>query len=191
MTAQSNLGAIGLGAVKADNRGEAALVAQARQGEGGAFDQLYQRHRDSIYNLCLNYCGDPEEAGDLLQETFVRAWRGLPKFSGRAAFTTWLYRIAINLCRDAARRKGRAQFPILELPVREPEAMSRVRSTLLGLRPAYRTVLALRYTDSLSYQEIADCLGWSLPRVKVTLHRAKLAFKQAYLHTEGEKNAVQ
>jgi RNA polymerase sigma-70 factor, ECF subfamily len=190
MSAQSNVGAIGLETAKIPDRGEEALVAQARRGERGAFDLLYRSHRETIYNLCLNLCRDRDEARDLLQETFVKAWRGLPKFSGKAAFTTWLYRIAINLCRDAARRKRREKTPLWEPPSPEPEAIGQVRDTLLILRPAHRTVLALRYTDSLSYQEIADCLGWSLPRVKVTLHRARLAFKEAYLQKAGKRDVV-
>jgi len=163
--------------------GDAALAIRARAGDGEAFEQLYLRHRDQVYTLCLNLCADREQAQDLLQETFVRAYRGLRTFRGGAQFATWLYRVAVNVSRDAARKQRVRERP---LPVAAPEAgggdmVHQVRDALSRLRADHRTVLALRYTRSLSYQEIADLLGWSLPKVKVTIHRAKQAFKAAYL----------
>jgi len=171
---------------------DAALVASAQRGDRSAFEQLYLRHRDRMYTLCLNLCGDADEAQDLLQETFVRAYRGLPKFRGASQFITWLYRIALNLCHDAARRRERDldRVPIetaadpqtTDVSTRAPgESITRVRAALGRLTRRYRIVLALRYGQSLSYQEMAELLQWSLPRVKVTLHRARSAFKEAYL----------
>jgi RNA polymerase sigma-70 factor (ECF subfamily) len=128
--------------------------------------------------------GDREQAQDLLQETFVKAWRGLKGFRGRSAFTTWLYRITVNVCRDAARRKrkgaGDTARPVEAAPEQRAHAVARVRETLVRLRKPHRVVLALRYTLSLSYEEIAETLNWSLPKVKVTIHRAKAAFRRAY-----------
>jgi RNA polymerase sigma-70 factor (ECF subfamily) len=163
------------------------LVAGARQGDAAAFDQLYRRHRDQVYTLCLNLCGDTEEAADLLQEAFVQAWRGLPRFAGRSKFTTWLYRIAVNACRDAARRRRR--LPKLLPPSPDPDAaiVDRVRAALTTLRPSHRVALVLRYSLSLSYQEMADLLNWSLPRVRGTLHRARRAFKHAYVETDEDQ----
>lgn len=159
---------------------DSALVACAQRGDTAAFDKLYLRHRDQVYTLCLNLCGDREQAQDLLQESFVRAYRALPKFRGRSRFTTWLHRIAVNLCRDAARR---SQRPPHRTPAARPAntaTVDQVRTALARLRPRHRAVLVLRYMQSLSYAEIAEVLRWPLPRVKVTLHRAKRAFKAAY-----------
>lgn len=167
--------------IKSGRPEDAALIAQAQTGDRGAFDRLYLQYRDQIFTLCLNLCGDREEAGDLLQETFLNAWRGLPRFRGRAAFSTWLYRIAINTCRAAARRKRVLSAPAPEERAVDQELRDEVRSTLADLRPNYRIVLTLYYSQTLSYQEIADCLGWSLVKVKVTMHRAKAAFKELYL----------
>jgi RNA polymerase sigma-70 factor (ECF subfamily) len=136
-----------------------------------------------VYTLCLNLCADREQAQDLLQETFVRVYRGLRTFRGGAQFATWLYRIAVNVSRDAA-RKQRVRERALPPAASEAgggDMVHQVRAALTRLRADHRAVLALRYTRSLSYQEIADLLGWSLPKVKVTIHRAKQAFKTAYL----------
>jgi RNA polymerase sigma-70 factor (ECF subfamily) len=165
---------------------ESLLVARARRGDAAAFDQLYHRHRHQVYTLSLNLCGDPEEARDLLQETFLRVWRGLPRFRERSKFTTWIYRIAVNLARDAARRRRRAAPAPAAAPDPDLATVGRVRATLTQLRTPHRVVLVLRYSLSLSYEEIADLLGWSLSRVKVTLHRARRAFKDAYLDVDED-----
>ncbi len=167
-----------------------ALVARARGGDVTGFEQLYLRYREHVYNLCLSVCGDREEAQDLLQESFVRAYRALPRFRGDAQFSTWLHRIALNLCQDALRRRKRTTelaSSLSEQPMEPLGAAYEVRAALLQLRPRHRIVLALRYQQALSYQEIADLLRWPLGRVKVTLHRAKRAFKEAYLGAEGDE----
>jgi RNA polymerase sigma-70 factor (ECF subfamily) len=163
---------------------EAALIARARRGDAGAFEELYRRHRDQVYTLCLNLCGNREDAQDLLQETFVHAYRGLRGFAGRSAFGTWLYRIAVNVCAAARRRARTAPTPASD-PGADAATIERVRDVLMRLRPAHRTVLVLRYSQELSYNEIAECLRWSLARVKVTIHRAKRAFKDAYLKADS------
>ena len=162
---------------------DTALALRARAGDRNAFEQLYLRHRNQVYTLCLNLCGDREQAQDLLQDTFVRACRGLRAFRGGSQFGMWLYRIAVNVCREWARKRRRQAPPAtVEPPGRDDgDITSQARAALGQLRESYRTVLALRYSRSLSYQEIADLLHWSLPKVKVTIHRAKQAFKEAYL----------
>ncbi len=163
---------------------DAALAARARLGDGAAFEELYRRHRDRVYTLCLNLCGNQEDARDLLQEAFVRAWRGLPGFSGRSAFMTWLYRIAVNVCREARRRRRPADNCLAPAPGADHGMAEHVRWALSRLRPTHRLVLVLRYTLSLSHREIGEQLNWTIPRVKVTLHRAKRAFKNAYLQAD-------
>ena len=169
---------------KAVSEEEAALIARARRGDAGAFEELYRRHRDQVYTLCLNLCGNREDAQDLLQETFVHAYRGLRGFAGRSAFGTWLYRIAVNVCAAARRRARTAPTPASD-PGADAATIERVRDVLMRLRPAHRVVLVLRYSQGLSYNEIAECLQWSLSRVKVTIHRAKRAFKDAYLKADS------
>jgi RNA polymerase sigma-70 factor, ECF subfamily len=160
---------------------DAALIARARTGDGAAIDQLYRSYRDQVYTLCVNLCGDREEAQDLLQETFVRAFRGLPRFAGRAKLSTWLYRITVNLAHELGRRKRALPEAVaISCTTNTVDTVAEVRTVLSQLAPDFRQVLVLRYSQDLSYQEIAECLGWSLPKVKVTIHRAKQAFKAAY-----------
>jgi RNA polymerase sigma-70 factor (ECF subfamily) len=172
---------------------EAELVARARGGDTAAFEQLYRMHRDRVYTLCLSLCADAEEAQDLLQDTFVRAYRSRRQFRGEAQFATWLHRIAVNLYRDALRHRARQPAPPAPAPVPGPEAAEvavHVRAALARLQPAHRIVLALRYGQSLSYQEMATLLRWSLPRVKVTIHRAKRAFRETYLQMGHEHEVL-
>jgi RNA polymerase sigma-70 factor (ECF subfamily) len=168
-------------AARAQREADSALVARAQRGDENAYDELYRRHRDHVYTLCLNLCGDRDEAQDLLQETFVRGYRALRKFRGDARFTTWLHRIAVNVCHETARRSRRRPGPEPLAVEADPALVEQVRAALVRLRPSHRVVLALRYHQSLSYQQIAETLNWSLARVKVTIHRAKRAFKDAYL----------
>jgi len=168
-----------------DREDETALLARARQGEPEAIDQLYRRHRREVYTLCLNLCDNREEAQDLLQETFLRAVRGLAGFGGRCQVKTWLFRIAVNAARDLARRhRRRPEAPLLEQPaeaVCDSGMIDLVRATLGCLEEDHRVLLSLRYAQSLSYQEIGNCLGWSQSRVKKGVFHARQAFKQAYL----------
>lgn len=166
---------------------DACLLARAQRGDKGAFEELYLKHRDHMYTLCLNLCGNPEQAQDLLQDTFVRAYRGLRGFRSKARFSTWLHRIAINLHRDALRHQRRSPSPgqiVTSIPRHSDDNVHQVRAALRRLKSPHRIVLVLRYMQTLSYHEIADLLHWSLPRVKVTLHRAKRAFKDAYLEMD-------
>jgi len=115
-----------------------ALVARAQGGDMEAFDELYRLHRDKVYSLCLNLCGDRERAQDLLQETFVRGWRGLQGFRGQSAFSTWLHRVAVNVCRDGERRRrtqvGEAHAGIEQDSVGAPEARASARRRGAGAR---------------------------------------------------------
>jgi len=160
-----------------------ALVERARLGDVEAFDGLYRMHRDRVYTLCVDLCGDREFAEDLLQDTFVKAWRGLRRFDGRSSFATWIHRIAVNVSRDAARRRPRQTGGDVRATLTDTAVVDRVRRALCLLKPTYRTALVLQYTLGLSYAEIAETLGWSLSKVKVTIHRAKRAFSDVY--TEG------
>ncbi len=169
---------------------DTTLVSRARQGDAAAFEELYARYRDKVYGLCLSLIGDREDAQDLLQETFVRAYGALPRFRGGSRFGTWVFRIAVNACHDALRKRRRLPDPTPappQLDVEVEPTVDRVRAALSCLVPKHRAVLALRYNRSLSYQEIAEVLGWSLARVKVTIFRAKHAFREAYLQEGGER----
>jgi RNA polymerase sigma-70 factor (ECF subfamily) len=169
---------------------EQAIIRRARRGDEDAFARLVERHQTGVFTLLRRMTGDPEEAVDLAQETFLRAWRGLPAFRGDARFGTWLYRIAYNVC--LSRRlvypgalarldlAGELAGAEAEEPARAFEVGER-RARLLALvdrlPPAYRLVLHLYYWGELSYPEIAAILRLPLGTVKTHLHRARAALR--------------
>jgi len=168
------------------------LVRRFKSGVEGAFDGLYQRHSTYIYNTCLGILGDPDDARDALQDTFVQAYRSLPKFRGDSKFTTWLYRIAVSKCMDLARRRPKWESAealdwIGDGEDRQDDGMleERVRDAILRLRPEFRAVLVLCHFRELSYAEIAASLGWSVDKVRVWLHRARKAFRATYAEGDG------
>jgi RNA polymerase sigma-70 factor (ECF subfamily) len=160
---------------------ERELVAACRRGEREAFDQLVLRHQRDIYRLCYRYVNNHEDADDLAQDVFVKAWRALPRFRGESAFSTWLYRIAVNACLNfrAARR------PTSELPetladpgaraearVADEEQASRVRDAVSRLPEKQRATLILKVYHELSHKQVAKILGSSVGTVKANLFYA-------------------
>ena len=176
---------------------ERELVRRGQAGDNDAFARLVERNQTAIYNLLLRMTRDREEAVDLTQETFLRAWRSLAGFRAEAKFSTWLYRIAYNVCLSR-RVVHRAAFAdpsaaeSLPIPEREEppavvlrqERRERVLAAMDGLTPAYRLVLDLYYWRECSYEEIAAILDQPMGTVKTHLFRAKAALR-AQLLTEG------
>src|SRR5215217_1672061 len=97
-----------------DNLDEAGLVAACRQGTAGAFDVLVERHRRPVYQLCYRFVGNHEDASDLSQEVFLRAFRGLRNFRGQSSLGTWLYRIGVNVCLNRVSVKTPRTEPLEE-----------------------------------------------------------------------------
>ncbi len=142
--------------------------------------------------------GDANEAEDLSQEAFVRAWRGLPGFRGEAAFRTWLYRIVTNLCYNrmpALKREFEAltiddtiSTPVaarsLDGRLMDREAVECVHRAIDELPPSYRLLIHLRHLQSMSYAEIASTTGMPLGTVKTGIHRARKRLRKA-LEMEG------
>lgn len=180
---------------------EALLVRRAAAGEEDAFEQLVVRYQKNIYNLTLRMSGNPEDAYDLAQEAFLRAWRSLSSFQFEASFSTWLYRLATNLCIDFLRRQRRGKtIPLQfeeddeaqELPLPDPkpgpeeqailtEDRQAMTDALSALEPAYRMALTMRVIDGLSYQEIAAVLEVREGTVKSRIARAREKMRQMLL----------
>ena len=188
-------GRVGTGSCDSD----LALVRSFLAGNPEAFDRLFLRYQEYVYNVCLGILGNADDARDCAQETFVRVHRKAHEFRGQAAVSTWLYRIAVNVCVALLRKRPRGRASSLEEEhVRElaaPEAAPEhgleqeaeersVREILGELPPDYRLALVLRYFQNLSYEEMSQALGWSLPQVKVKLHRARRAFAARYVARE-------
>ncbi|MFP6583077.1 MAG: sigma-70 family RNA polymerase sigma factor [Candidatus Hydrogenedentota bacterium] len=179
------------------------LVEQCQGGDIAAFDDLVLRYKDRIYNVVYRFVGHHEDAQDVVQEVFMRAYRGIQDFQGRSQVYTWLYSIASNLARNALRdggRKGRGQGLSLNRLEEDAPTMAqqatRVDATpdriaeqhelndvlqecILLLPEHYRMVFVLRTFDQLSYDEIAEALGCPSGTVKSRLNQARALLRDA------------
>lgn len=183
---------------------EKKLLKKAAAGSAEAFEQLLLTYQTPIYNLCLRMTGNPEDAADMTQESFLKAWRSLEGFHFESAFSTWLYRLASNTCLDFLRSvKRRKQFSLtmedadgetqlLDLPdpAPTPEAslLSAEESALLAaamrqLDPEQQRILTLRVVNDLSYAEIAAVLDIKEGTVKSRLARARENLRKKLLQS--------
>jgi RNA polymerase sigma-70 factor (ECF subfamily) len=163
---------------------DTALVEAAIAGDTAAFDVLVTRHRRSVYQVCYRFVNHHEDAADLTQDTFVRAWKALGSFRGQARFSTWIYRIAVNVCLNRVSLKTpktdvvdfdlvadqREPAPGAAIDAAERQAM--VRAAVKSLPPRQRAALILRTYHELSHQEVADIVGTSVGAVKANVFHA-------------------
>jgi len=171
-------------------RTDQALVTACLEGDKSAFDEIVERHQRSVYKVCLRITGNHEDASDLAQETFVRAWKGLASFKGQAALSTWLYRIAVNVSinRVSAKRPESALVDpdrFVDTSAEAPgaglmrqERAQAVRRAIAALPDKQRATLILRTYHELSHQEIADILGSSVGAVKANFFHALANLKK-------------
>jgi RNA polymerase sigma-70 factor, ECF subfamily len=174
---------------------EGQLVAACLAGQGEAFDLIVERHRRTVYLLCYRFVGNHEDASDLSQDVFVRAYKGLGRFRGQASLGTWLYRIGVNVClnRVSAKRPltesidarphldERAIDPAVELL--RGERAAEVRAAIGQLPRKQRVTVILRVYHELSHEEIAGILGSSVGAVKANFFHA-LGNLKRFLATE-------
>jgi RNA polymerase sigma-70 factor (ECF subfamily) len=175
---------------------EAELVMLACSGDHPAFALLVERYQQRISSYLTRQVADPEEALDLTQETFVRAYRAIGQTEPGLLVRPWLYRIATNLARDHLRRQRR--FAWLPLRVVEDRSGSSkiqaieegdlIRRVLMYLSPAERTVLLLRGLEALSYAEASAILGVSSEAVRKRFRRAKERFQDIYEEMERDES---
>ena len=161
-----------------------ALVAATVGGDRSAFDVLVRRHQRTIYGVCYRFTGDHADASDLAQDAFVRAYRGLARFKGDAAFGTWLHRIAVNVCltRAAARTPPLDPLDPLELadlrgerpddPLRRAQETARVKAAIARLPRKQRMTVILRVYHELPHDVIARTLGSTVGTVKANFFHA-------------------
>jgi RNA polymerase sigma-70 factor (ECF subfamily) len=167
------------------------LVARCIEGDTESFDQLVLRWERQIYALAYRVLGREEDARDVCQEAFLRAFRGLGAFKGQAKFSSWLYRIALNLCRDAIRRDRRtplvavpegidpadliakqpSPLPSVEDIVAQAEITKQVAAAMRRLPEDQRTAVLLKEYHGLTFQETADVMGCPLSTAKTRLYQ--------------------
>jgi RNA polymerase sigma-70 factor (ECF subfamily) len=182
---------------------DAALVKAFQAGNKASFDELVLRHKDRLFNLCFRFLGDYQEANDSAQEVFVKIYRSLKGFRLESAFSTWLYRIAVNTCKNKLksseyRHKKKmvhldnpgilegstgaleitddTQSPLLELE--RKERLNLIRQAIDSLPPARKMIVVLRDIEELSYEDIANITGYSLGTIKSRLSRARLDLRR-------------
>ena len=181
---------------------EKAIIEKVLAGDNNAFGELVEAYQDKVYNLALRMCGNADDAFDLAQDAFFRAWRGLSGFQFESAFSTWLFRLTSNVCLDWLRAKKRRPTVSLttlddegeevQMEIRDPgkspeelllaaEDRAAVTKAMNELPVEFREILTLRAIDDLSYTEIAEILHLREGTVKSRLSRARLALRNKLL----------
>lgn len=175
------------------NSDDQALVERCRNGDTAAFEPLVEKYRERVWRLAYNYLRDREEAWDVAQDAFIKAWQALPSFRGQSAFYTWLFRIVINVATDRARSRaarGRALGTdvvpeeewdrVLVEPGGGPDAAAaradqrkRIQRALDALPEHHRAIIMLSDLEGLSYREIAEVLNIPMGTVMSRLHNAR------------------
>ena len=176
--------------------GDMDLVQRHRYGDEGAFDEVYRRHAEMVYNLAYRLSGDLEQASDLSQEIFLRVYRHLGRFRGHSTLKTWIYRVALNHCRSRLGRKKWWHWPLREETGgeegvelldtrRDPESQAiadddaqRVLAALQEVPEPFREAVILCDLQELSYQEIAAVLGVRIGTVRSRIARGRERLKE-------------
>ena len=190
-----------------------ALIDKVNGGDYQAFESLVTRYESKVYRLAVRMLRNPQDAEDALQETFIQVFRGLPGFEGRSQFSTWLFRLATNVCLMRIRHRETEPSKLLPLEDYLPkleegetphitdwadrpedvllskESREKMMEALDKLPPEYRAVFILRDIEGFSNVETGESLGISVAAVKSRLHRARLALR-GMLSGYFEKNQI-
>ncbi len=168
---------------------EERWVERAQQGDVEAFEELYRRHVGRVYALCLRMCGEAQEAEEMAQEAFVRAWEKLASFRGQSAFGSWLHRLTVNVILARWRSRGRRREKIVaigdvagfEAPSHRPEPRLRVdlERAIATLPAGARTVFVLHDVEGYRHRDIAELTGLAVGTSKTQLHRARRLLREA------------
>jgi RNA polymerase sigma-70 factor (ECF subfamily) len=176
---------------------EKEAIASAQHGNARAFERLYQMHSSRVYAICLRMTGNPAEAEDLLQDTFVMVFRKIRTFRGDSAFSTWLHRIAVNLTLMRMRKKSSSETSLQENSDPESDHPGHLQElaasdtflagsldrlnlqrALQKLRPFQKLVVVLHDIQGYKHTEIAKMLDWSIGNSKSRLHRARARLRE-------------
>lgn len=173
---------------------ESVWLNRALKGDPDAFSNLIETYQVPVYNLCYRMLGDPDEAEDAAQESFLRAYKGIQRYDESRPFSTWLLSIAAHYCIDLMRKRRFTVLSYDEIPQLDPpdsapgpesklilgESQRRVQALLAKLAPADRAAVVMRYWYDLSYEEIGEALSMTVSAVKSRLHRARKELAEAW-----------
>lgn len=184
--------------MEADDR----LLSRFLEGDEQAFEELVRRYEARLRRLAFGLVRDTGLAEDIVQDTFIRAYRGASSIRRRGAVGSWLYRITLNRARDELRRAGRrrespwealdpahpsARAPgTTEAAVESKEIQGQLRRALARMREEHRTPLVLREIEGMAYSEIAVLLGWPVGTVKTRIHRGRLELRSFLREPPGQ-----
>ncbi|ABO50796.1 RNA polymerase, sigma-24 subunit, RpoE [Desulforamulus reducens MI-1] len=176
------------------------LVERSKKGDREAFEHLVRLYENKVYTIAYRLMGNHADASDLAQDAFIKIYQALPNFRGDSSFSTWIYHITVNVCRDELRKRQRRPTVSLddnssdsnnsntyEIRSNDPgpeemldrsETQAMIQACLNTLSDDYREIIVMREIQELAYEEIAEILGCSLGTVKSRLSRARQALKE-------------
>jgi RNA polymerase sigma-70 factor (ECF subfamily) len=178
-------------------------IKQVRKGDQNAFGEIVELYKDKVFQLCFRMLGNSHEAEDISQEAFIRAYINIERYNIDRKFSTWLYRIATNLCIDRIRKKKPdyyldaevagtegltlySQIPASQLApdeeVSKIELQEIIQNEILKLPEKYRTVIVLKYIEELPLMEISKILDLPIGTVKTRIHRGREALRKQLRH---------
>jgi RNA polymerase sigma-70 factor (ECF subfamily) len=184
---------------------DAEWLTLARQGDPDAFTQIVEHYQKPVFNLCYRMLGDPGEAEDAAQETFLRVYRSIRRYDESRTFTTWLLSIAAHYCIDQIRKQRMNLISMEDMNFVEPsdetpgpesalsrsEEQKRIRGLLNNLHPVDRAAVVMYYWYDFSYDEISQALSLSNSAVKSRLHRARQEMTQAWMDQNPQAYSVE
>ena len=174
---------------------EAAAIERAKQGDAGAFQALYDKHKRRVYSLCLRMTANVAEAEDLTQEAFLQLYRKIATFRGESAFSTWLHRLSVNVVLMHLRKKGlpvvsleettqgaeedspKKDFGAEDLALAGSIDRLQLQKAVDDLPPGYRTIFVLHDVEGYEHNEIAEIVGCSIGNSKSQLHKARMKLR--------------
>ncbi len=196
------------------NSDESLIIDKIKKGDIGSFNILVERYQKQVFNIAYRFVGNSEDASDLAQEAFLKAYKSIKTFRKDSSFKTWMYHITSNVCKDELRKKKKALVVSLDAPIsgndgqeferqfkssvlspeekyEVQEKQKFVQKIINSLPEDYRMVLILRELQDLSYQEISDILNCSIGTVKSRLNRGRKQFKEKMIAHMEQKNKNQ
>ena len=188
---------------------ESELIKKAKKGDIAAFEELVRLHEKKVYTIAYKYMGNYEDAGDITQETFIKAYQVIETFRGEASFGTWVYRIAANKALDELRKRKKFQITSLEEEIEleagsvskeiaaedatpeeyylQQETGQYLQQLLNEMREEYKVVIIMREVEGRTYEEMAKALDCSLGTVKSRLSRARNHLKEKIMQDRREQ----